>query len=93
MSPVQNAMLGMILGATFVGLTMVAVRNRHGGWRGVAMQLAMGALIGAAAALVAVAVREDLIADDVEVFVGGAALTGIAVVAIVAARRQRSDDG
>lgn len=89
MCPVQNAVIGMILGASFVGLTLVALQSRQDGWRGTGVKLALGVLIGGVAAAVAVSIRADLVADDVEVLVAGIALivAAIALIAIVMRHR------
>ena len=85
----QNAVIGMILGATFIGLTLIALRSRHGGWGDAAVRLGMGVLIGAVAAAAAVAIREDLVADEVEMTVAGAVLVlaSVTLVAIVMQHR------
>jgi hypothetical protein len=89
MCPVQNAVIGMILGATFIGLTLVALRSRHDGWQGATVRLGIGILIGGVAAAAAVAIREDMVADDVELTVAAAVLilASIALIAIVAQHR------
>jgi hypothetical protein len=89
MCPVQNAMIGMILGASFVGLTLVALRSRHDGWGGVGVKLAIGVLIGGVAAAVVVAMRADLVADDVEVLVAGIVLLVAAVTLTAIIMRHR----
>jgi hypothetical protein len=83
---VQNAVIGMIVGVSFLGLTMVAVRSRGGGTPAVRIQLTLGAIVGAMAAAVAVSMRADLVPDSVEGFVAAAivivaalTLTAIAV--------------
>ena len=63
----QNAVIGMILGASLVGLTLVGLRLGRDGWRGAVLKLALGALIGGVAAAVAVAIRADLVPDTIEV--------------------------
>lgn len=65
----QNAVVGMILGASFIGLTLVALRMRQDGGDGLPLKLALGAVIGGVAAAVAVAVRADLVPDSIEVVV------------------------
>jgi hypothetical protein len=82
MCPVQNAVIGMILGASLLGLTLVGLRIGHGGWRGTVVKLALGAFIGGVAAAVAVAVRADLVPDTIEVTI--AALLFLAVSGIAA---------
>ena len=89
MCPVQNAVIGMILGASFVGLTLVALRSRQDGWRGVGVKLALGVMIGSVAAAVAVAIRADLVADDVDVLVAGIVLLVAAVIVIAIVMRHR----
>ncbi len=81
----QNAVLGIIVGASFIGLTMMAMQSRR---IGLSLQLALGALVGALAAAVAVSFRADLIPDDIEEAVGIIALAVAAFgIILVAVRR------
>lgn len=53
------------------------------------VKLALGVLIGGVAAAVAVAIRTDLVADDVEVLVAGIVLLVAAVIVIAIVMRPR----
>ena len=77
----QNAVIGMILGASLVGLTLVGLRMGHDGWRGALLKLALGVYIGAVAAAVAVAIRADLVPDTIEVAVGAMLVLAVAGIA------------
>lgn len=77
----QNAVIGMILGASLVGLTLIGLRMGHGGWRGALVKLALGAYIGGVAAAVAVAIRADLVPDTIEVIVSAMLVVAVAGVA------------
>jgi ABC-type iron transport system FetAB permease component len=91
MCPVQNAVIGMILGASLVGLTLVGLRLGHGGRRGAAVKLALGALIGGVAAAVAVAIRADLVPDSIEVTVSAVLFAGVAGFAAFLIFRHRGE--
>lgn len=71
----QNAVIGIIVGVSFVGLTLVAMRSRRRGWDALGFQLILGVVVGTLAAAIAVSVRADLVPDDVEV--------GVAVIAVI----------
>lgn len=74
----QNAVLAMIIGVSFLGLTLVAMASRRGGRGPLGLQLALGTLIGFLAAAVVLSVRTDLVPDEIEV------VLGVALVAILA---------
>ena len=78
----QNAVIGIIVGATFLGLMVVAVRSRRSGHGATGLQLALGAVVGALAAATAVSVRADLVPDDIESTVA-AVVVLLAVVSII----------
>jgi hypothetical protein len=88
---VQNAVIGMILATSVIGLTLVAMRSRHDGWRGVGVKLALGVLIGGVAAAVAVAIRADLVPDDVEVAVSAMVLIVALTIAVLITVRFRAE--
>jgi hypothetical protein len=90
MCPVQNAVIGMILGATFVGLTVVALRMRQDGSEGLPIKLALGAMVGGVAAAVAVAIRADLVPDSIEVTVAALLVLGVAGVSAFFFLRHRN---
>lgn len=82
----QNAVIGMIVGVSFLSLTMVALRSRGRGMPALRIQLTLGAIVGAMAAAIVVSMRADLVPDSVEGFVAAAivilaalTLTAIAV--------------
>ncbi|HET8777010.1 MAG TPA: hypothetical protein VFN76_05045 [Candidatus Limnocylindria bacterium] len=75
----QNAVIGMIVGVSFLGLTLVAVRSRVGGTPALRIQLALGAIVGALAGAIAVAMRADLVPDSVEGFVAVAIVIAAAI--------------
>jgi hypothetical protein len=91
MCPVQNAVIGMILGASLVGLTLVGLRLSHGGWRGAVLKLALGAFIGGVAAAVAVAIRADLVPDSIEVTVSALLVVGVSGIAAFFILRHRAE--
>lgn len=91
MCPVQNAVIGMILGASLVGLTLVGLRLGHDGWRGAVLKLALGALIGGVAAAVAVAIRADLVPDTIEVTVSALLVLAVAGFAAFLIVRHRAE--
>jgi hypothetical protein len=91
MCPVQNAVIGMILGATLVGLTVIGLRLGHGGWRGTVLKLALGALIGGVAAAVAVAIRADLVPDSIEVTISALLFAGVGGIAAFFILRHRAE--
>lgn len=86
----QNAVLGIIVGASFVGLTMVAMQSRRIGLGTLGLQLVLGALVGALAAAVAVSIRADLIPDDLEEAIGIVAVTVAATGLILVAVRRHA---
>jgi peptidoglycan biosynthesis protein MviN/MurJ (putative lipid II flippase) len=73
---VQGLAIGTIIGATFLCLMLVALRSRRSGRDPIGIQLALGVIVGIVAAATAVAVRADLVPDDVE-------LTVVAAVVIL----------
>ena len=87
----QNVVIGIIVGASFVGLTLVAVRSRRTGPGAAGLQLALGVTVGALAAAVAVSVRSDLVPDDTEATIAVVAvvLTAIALVLVVVRHQTR----
>ena len=85
----QNAVVGMILGASFIGLTLVALRMSQDGSAGLALKLALGAVIGGVAAAVAVAIRADLVPDSIEVAVAALLILGVASVSAFLLLRHR----
>ena len=85
----QNAVVGMILGASFIGLTLVALRMRQDGSAGLPLKLALGAVIGGVAAAVAVAIRADLVPDSIEVAVAALLVLGVASVSAFLLLRHR----
>ena len=85
----QNAVVGMILGASFIGLTLVALRMSQDGWAGLPLKLALGAVIGGVAAAVAVAIRADLVPDSIEVAVAALLILGVASVSAFLLLRHR----
>jgi len=87
---VQNAVIGIIVGASFLGLTLVALRSRRGSGE-VGLQLVLGIIVGALAAAIAVAVRADLVPDDVEATVAVAVvmLTTVGLILVVARHQTR----
>ncbi len=87
----QNAVIGMILGASLVGLTLVGLRLSHGGWHGAVVKLAIGALIGGVAAAVAVAIRADLVPDDIEVTIATLLFVAVAGFAAFLIIRHRGE--
>lgn len=87
----QNAVIGMILGASLVGLTLVGLRLGHDGWRGAVLKLALGALIGGVAAAVAVAIRADLVPDTIEVTVSALLVLAVAGFAAFLIVRHRAE--
>jgi hypothetical protein len=89
MCPVQNAVVGMILGASFIGLTLVALRVRQDGGQGLPLKLALGAAIGGVAAAVAVSIRTDLVPDSIEVAVAALLVLGVACVSAFLLLRHR----
>jgi hypothetical protein len=91
MCPVQNAVIGMILGASLVGLTLIGLRLGHDGWRGAVLKLALGALIGGVAAAVAVAIRADLVPDTIEVTIAALLFLGVAGIAALIILRHRAE--
>jgi hypothetical protein len=89
MCPVQNAVVGMILGASFIGLTLVALRMRQDGSAGLSLKLALGVVIGGVAAAVAVAIRADLVPDSIEVAVATLLVVAVACVSAFLLLRHR----
>jgi drug/metabolite transporter (DMT)-like permease len=89
MCPVQNAVVGMILGASFIGLTLVALRMRQDRGESLPLKLALGAVIGGVAAAVAVAIRADLVPDSIEVTVAALLVLGVAGVSAYLFLRHR----
>ena len=85
----QNAVVGMILGASFIGLTLVALRMRQDGLEGLPLKLALGAMIGGVAAAVAVAIRADLVPDNIEVVVAALVVLGVGGVSAFFFHRHR----
>ena len=85
----QNAVVGMILGASFIGLTLVALRMRQDGAAGLSFKLALGAMIGGVAAAVAVAIRADLVPDNIEVVVAALVVLGVGGVSAFFFHRHR----
>ncbi|MEA2651370.1 MAG: hypothetical protein QOI85_1091 [Chloroflexota bacterium] len=85
----QNAVIGMIVGASFIGLALVAMRSRRRA--AIGLQLALGIIVGALAAGVAVAMRSDLVPDDIEAPVAAAVvvLTAVALILVVARYQTR----
>lgn len=85
----QNAVIGMIVGASFLGLALVALRSRRRA--AIGLQLALGIIVGALAAGVAVAMRSDLVPDDIEAPVAAAVvvLTAVALILVVARYQTR----
>lgn len=62
----QNAVIGIIVGVSFVGLTLVAMRSRRSGSGAMGFQLGLGVIVGAIAGAIAVSIRADLVPDDIE---------------------------
>lgn len=62
----QNAVIGIMVGTTLLGLMLVATRSQRLGQGTFGLQLVLGLVIGALAAAVAVSVRADLVPDDIE---------------------------
>lgn len=87
----QNAVIGMILGASLVGLTLVGLRLGHDGWRGAVLKLALGVLIGGVAAAVAVAIRADLVPDTIEVTISALLVLAVAGFAAFLIVRHRAE--
>ncbi len=87
----QNAVIGIIVGASFVGLTLAAVRFRRRGSDAVGFQLMLGVIVGALAAAIAVSVRADLVPDDAEgtIAVVAVVLSAIALILIVVRHQTR----
>jgi hypothetical protein len=79
----------MIVGASFIGLALVAMRSRQRA--AIGLQLALGITVGALAAGVAVAMRSDLVPDDIEAPVAAAVvvLTAVALILVVARYQTR----
>jgi hypothetical protein len=79
----------MIVGASFIGLALVAMRSRRRA--AIGLQLALGIIVGALAAGVAVAMRSDLVPDDIEAPVAAAVvvLTAVALILVVARYQTR----
>ena len=86
----QNAVLGIIVGSTFLGLLLVALRSRRGGQGAIGLQLVLGVVVGALAAAIAVSVRADLVPDSIETTVGAAVVTLATVGLILIVTRYRA---
>jgi len=74
---VQNAVIGIIVGTTLLGLMLVAARSQRFGQGTFGLKLVLGIVIGALAAVAAVSVRADLVPDDI--------VTTVAVVVVLLA--------
>ncbi|MDQ4036624.1 MAG: hypothetical protein M3153_11990 [Chloroflexota bacterium] len=87
----QNAVIGIIVGVSFIGLTLVAMRSGRRGSDAVGIQLILGVVVGALAAAIAVSVRADLVPDDVEATIAIVAvvLSAIALILIVVRHQTR----
>jgi hypothetical protein len=88
---VQNAVIGIIVAISFVGLTVVALRSRRVGSGRFGLQIALGAIIGALAAAISVSIRADLVPDTIEatIAVSIVLLAAVAVMAFVIDKRLR----
>jgi Flp pilus assembly protein TadB len=86
---VQNAVIGIIVGASFLGLALMALQSKRRA--AIGLQLALGIIVGALAAGVAVAMRSDLVPDDIEAPVAAAVvvLTAVALILVVARYQAR----
>lgn len=87
----QNAILGIIVGASFVVLTLAAVLSRRTRPGAIGLQLAMGVIVGGLAAATAVSVRADLVPDNIEAFIAVVAvlLVGVALLVIMVRHQTR----
>lgn len=87
----QNAVIGIIVGSTFLGLLLVALRSPRSGKGAIGLQLVLGVVVGALAAAIAVSVRADLVPDSIETAVSAAVITlaTVGLVLIVARYRAR----
>lgn len=87
----QNAVIGIIVGSTFLGLLLVALRSRRSGQGTIGLQLVLGVVVGALAAAIAVSWRADLVPDSIETAVGAAVVTlaTVGLILIVARNRAR----
>lgn len=86
----QNAVLAILTGASFLVLTLVAVSSRHASRRGRWAQATLGGIVGLGAATVILSVRTDLVPDDLELAIA-AGLVVIAAVTLTFALLRRSD--
>lgn len=87
---VQNAVLAVLTGASFLVLTLVAVSSRHGSRRDRWAQATMGGIIGLGAATVILSIRTDLVPDELELAIA-AGMVVIAAVTLTLAVLRRSD--
>jgi hypothetical protein len=87
---VQNAVLAVVVGASLLGLSMTAAiaSRRHSG--NLAIKVALGGLIGALGAGIALVVGIDLIPDQFELVPATLLVIGIAsaVIAAIALRHR-----
>lgn len=87
----QNVVVGIIVAASFIGLTLVALRSKWMGTGAIWFQLAIGTIIGALAAAIAVSIRADLVPDNVEAIIaaGVVVLAAVGLIAIVVDQQSR----
>jgi hypothetical protein len=86
---VQNALLAVIVGASLVCLTALAMFTPHRRGHAVLLQLGLGTLVGVLAAGIVLILRVDFVPDDTEVLLASFLVVVVSASVIFALLHRR----